>query len=189
MAKSLRNTESVVKLVILVFLLFLMWTARVYPEKSRLFPELLGGVTVIFIIVSFVQDFMKPKGEKKKEEVKEAGSPPSDIVEEKLRWVKEMEEKGEMDEDAAYALLEEGIRKKRLYQSSLIILISVGIGYLGGFLLTVPFYFFAFGMLQGEKKHTLRYIIIALGVTVVTYLLFTTLMEIPLLRGVLWKIG
>ncbi len=99
-----------------------------------------------------------------------------------------MEEEGVLDEDAAYALLDEGIRQKRVYQSSLLILISLGIGYLGGFLLTVPFYFLAFGMLHGEKKHSLKYVIIALGATAVTYLLFTTLLGIPLLRGVLWKI-
>jgi len=38
-----------------------------YPEKSRLFPQLLGGITVVFIIISFVQGFLKPRhGEEKR---------------------------------------------------------------------------------------------------------------------------
>ena len=54
-------------------------------------------------------------------------------------------------------------------------------------MLTVPFYFIAFGLLHGSKKKALKYILIALAVTLVTYVSFTTLMEVPLLRGALWS--
>jgi hypothetical protein len=40
--------------------------------------------------------------------------------------------------------------------------------------------------LHGDKKKALKYIIIAAAVTVMTYLSFTSLMGVPLLRGVLW---
>ena len=98
--------------------------------------------------------------------------------------VRELEEKGESD--AGYELLEESLRRKRLRESVIIILVSLGIGYLGGFLLAVPFYFIAFGMLHGKKGHGLRYIVVAAGTTVVIYLFFTSLMEVPLLRGLFW---
>ena len=184
MAKSLKTPETIFKLCLLAFFLMLMWMGRGYPAKSRLFPEILGGITVLFIIISFVQAFLKPNGVEKKVEVMEPESPPSNIREEQLRRLKEVEEQAE---DAGYAVLEEALRKRRLAQSIVIILVSLVIGYLGGFLLTVPFYFITFGLLQGEKRHALRYVIIALAITAATYFSFTTLMAVPLLNGVLWE--
>jgi hypothetical protein len=183
MAKRFRPVETIFKVCLLAFFLMLMWMARSYPEKSRFFPEILGCITVLFIIISFVQDFLKPRGEGKKVEVKELEPPPSDIREETLRRLKEVEEKAE---DAGYEELEAGLKKKRLTQGVIIILISLGIGYLGGFLLTVPFYFISFGILHGDRKKALKYVIIGAAVTVVTYLSFTSLMGVPLLRGALW---
>lgn len=183
MVAFLKKTETIFKLCLICFFLLLMWTARTYPQKSRLFPTILGVITVVFLITSFVQDFLKTKKGTIKEEVKEPEAPPSDILEEKMRMIREVEEKAE---DAGYEVLEESLRKKRLWQSVAIILISLGIGYVGGFLLTVPFYFICFGLFHGQKKQALKYIIIAIGVTLVTYLGFTTLMEVPLLKGLWW---
>jgi len=182
MGKWLRNTDLILKVCLLAFFLFWIWIGRTYPEKSRLFPDLLSGVGIILILLSFAMGLIKQKKEKKK--VTEPEPPSSDVREEKLRWVKEMEEQSE--KDAGFELLEKSERKKRLWQSILIILISLGIGYLGGFLLTVPFYFLTFGILHGAKKQTLKYIIIALGVTIVTYSFFTILMGVPLMKGLLW---
>jgi VIT1/CCC1 family predicted Fe2+/Mn2+ transporter len=112
-------------------------------------------------------------------------APPSDIVEEKMRWMKEVEAQAE---DAGYEMLESGLRRKRLIESIAIILVSLGIGSLGGFLLTVPFYFIAFGILHGQRKKAFKYIIIALVITAVTYLSFTKLMGVPLLQGLWWDL-
>jgi hypothetical protein len=183
MGKRFRPTETIFKVCLMAFFLMLMWMGRSYPEKSRLFPEILGAITVLFIIISFVQDFLKPKGEVEKVVVKEPEPPPSDIREEKLRHLKEVEEQAE---DAGYVELEASLKKKRLTQGVIIILISLVIGYLGGFLLTVPLYFIGFGILHGDRKKVLKYVIVAVATTVVTYLSFTSLMGVPLLRGVLW---
>jgi len=182
-----KKTETIFKLCLLALFLFLMWAARTYPKNSRLFPEILGAITVLFIIISFIQDFISLRGKKEKEGVKESSpeAPPSDIVEEKMRWMKEVEEKAE---DAGFEVLESGLRRKRLLESIVIILVSLGIGYLGGFLLTVPFYFIAFGILHGQKKKAIKYIIIGLAVTAVTYLSFTKLMGVPLLQGLWWEL-
>lgn len=184
MTGRLRSAETVFKLCILGFILFLVWTSRSYPVKSRLFPQLLGSVTIILLLVSLVQDLIGTRGAAREKEKEAPEAPPASVREEKLRLVKELEEKGEGD--AGYELLEKSLRRKRLAQSVIIILISLGIGYLGGFLLTVPFYFIVFGLLHGQKKHALRYVIIAIGITVVIYLFFTYLMGVPLLRGVWW---
>ena len=184
MTRRLPGTETFFKMCVLALVLFLVWTSRSYPEKSRLFPQLLGIVTIILILISFAQRLIRPRGATQKEEGKAFETPAEDVREEKLRWVKELEEKGEGD--AGYELLEKSLRRKRLVQSVVIILISLGIGHLGGFLLTVPFYFIAFGLLHGQKKDTLRYIVIAVGITVVIYLVFAHLMGVPLLRGLWW---
>ncbi len=187
MAGFLKRTETIFKLCLMALFLFLMWVGRTYPKNSRLFPEILGTITVIFIIISFIQDFNKLRKKKEEEVVEETPpeAPPSDILEEKIRWMKEVEEKAD---DAGYEMLESGLRRKRLTESIVIILISLGIGYLGGFLLTVPFYFIAFGILHGEKKKAIKYIIIGLAITAVTYLSFTKLMGVPLLQGYLWEL-
>ena len=184
MVKWLRNTEFILKLCLLGFFLLLMSISQTYPKKSRLFPELLGGITVILIIASLILDILKSKRKERNEELQTPEAVLSDIVEKKMRMVKEAEEKSE---DAGFELLEASERKKRLRQCVLIILISLGIGYLGGFLLTVPFYFITFGILHGARKQALKYIVIAFGTTVAAYLFFTTLMGIPLLRGALWR--
>ncbi len=187
MAGFLKRTETIFKLCLLALFLFLMWVGRSYPRNSRLFPEILGTITLVFLIISFIQDFNNLRRRKGKEVAEETPpeAPPSDIVEEKMRWMKEVEEKSE---DAGYEVLETSIRRKRLFESIVIVLISLGIGYLGGFLLTVPFYFIAFGILHGQKKKAVKYIIIALAITAVTYLSFTKLMGIPLLQGLLWDL-
>jgi len=186
MTNFFKKTETIFKLCLLALFLFLMWAARTYPKNSRLFPEILGTITVLFIVISFIQDFISLRG-KKEEGVKESlpEAPPSDILEEKMRWMKEVEEKAE---DAGFEVLESGLRRKRLFESIVIILVSLGIGYLGGFLLTVPFYFIAFGILHGQKKKAIKYIIIGLAVTAVTYLSFTKLMGVPLLQGLWWEL-
>ncbi len=187
MVAFLKRTETIFKLCLLALFLFLMWVGRTYPKASRLFPEILGTITVLFIIISFTQDFISLRRKKEKEVVKEPSpeAPPSDIVEEKMRWMKEVEEKAD---DAGYEVLETSLRRKRLFESIVIVLISLGIGYLGGFLLIVPFYFIAFGILHGQKKKAIKYIIIGLAITAVIYISFTKLMGIPLLQGLWWDI-
>ncbi len=94
-----------------------------------------------------------------------------------------------VEQSGTTEMLETGLRRKRLIESTVIVLISLGIGYLGGFLLTVPFYFIAFGFLHGDKKKAAKYIIIALATTAVIYISFTKLMMVPLLEGLLWDLG
>jgi hypothetical protein len=183
MPQLLGNTKSIFRLFLLGFFALLMVMSRTYPEESRLFPELLGGITIILIMVSFIRDFTK---EKKREQIEQPEIPSSDFWEEQKRRIKEVEKKSE---DAGYEVLEEGLRKKRLRQSVVIILISLGIGYLGGILLVVPFCYITFGMLHGQKRETLKYIIIAAGVTLLTYLCFTCFMHVPLLDGILWELS
>ena len=54
MLKRFGTGESIFKLCLLAFLLLLIWVGRAYPEKSRLFPELLIAITFLFVILSFL---------------------------------------------------------------------------------------------------------------------------------------
>jgi hypothetical protein len=184
MARRFKPLETIFKLCLIAFFLVLLWMGRDYPVKSRMFPQILGGISILFIIFSFLQDFLKPRGGKDEVEVKEPEPDVSDVREETLRRLREAEEHAD---DAGYVELEADVKRKRLTQSVIIILISLGIGYLGGFLLIVPFYFMAFGILHGGRKKALKYVFIAAGVTIVTYLSFSWLMGVPLLRGALWE--
>jgi hypothetical protein len=177
------RTETVFKIVLVAFLLMLMWMARDYPDKSRLFPMIILGITILMTSWTLLQDILKlEKGTGKRGNKKAKAS--SRIPEEQMRLIKGLEEQEE--KDAGLEPLEERLARKRYRQSAAIILISLGIGYLGGFLLTVPFYFMAFGLLHGKREHTPRYITIAVGITMVIYFFFSHLMGVPLLRGLLW---
>ena len=186
MAKSKKGktTETIFKLALIAFLLMMLWICRDYPERSRLFPRIIFSLTILLILGSFLQDFMKPKQEQEQEKPKAPEPPPSDAREEQLRRIKELEDQGESD--AGYEVLEDGLRRKRLREGIIIILVSLGIGYIGGFLLTVPLYFIAFGLLHGKKEQVLKYLAVAAGVTLVTYFFFDWFMGVPLLRGLWW---
>jgi hypothetical protein len=187
MTKRLRLTETIFKLGLMGFFVMLLFMSRDYPEKSKLFPQILGVITIMFVILSFIQDILKARRPEEKVELKEPEPAPvlSDAREETLRRLKEVEEQAE---DAGYKELESGEKKKRVTQGIIIILISLLIGYLGGFLLIVPFYFISFGILHGDRKKAWKYVLIGVAVTVVTYFSFTWLMGVPLLRGELWDI-
>jgi ABC-type amino acid transport system permease subunit len=180
MAKWLRSIEFLVELGLLIFFLLLLWMARIYPEKSRFFPMLLCTAAVILTLTSLIQGFFKVQ-EKRKKEKKEDTFPAEDVHREKLKWAEDVEE--ESEGDAGFKQLDEESRRKRVCQSLLIVFISIIIGYIGGFLLAVPFYFLAFGVLHGQKKQVTKYIIIALVITLLVYVFFMYFMGVPLLRS------
>ena len=182
--KKGKTAETIFKLALIAFSLMMLWVCRDYPEKSRFFPRIIFSLISLLVLGSFLQDFLQSKKGEVKVTPKAPESPPADAREEALRRVKELEDQGESD--AGYEVLEEGLRKKRLWEGIIIILVSLVIGYVGGFLITVPFYFIAFGILHGKKGQALKYIVVAAGVTVVTYFFFEWFMGVPLMRGLWW---
>lgn len=178
------GTETLFKILLLLFLLMLLWIVRDYPEESRLFPVIIFVITIVLILVTFLQSLFTGGEEPAKRERLPERAAPSGVPAEPMRKLKELEEQGE--KDAGLEPLEKRLARKRSRQSAAIILIALVIGYLGGFLLTVPFYFLAFGALHGKREHTKRYILIAVGVTAVIYFSLSYLMGVPLLRGLYW---
>ena len=104
MLKRIIYPDFFLKLVFLAFFLVIIWVSRSYPEKSRLFPQLLGVISSILIIGSLIQDFKNPKRKKGDHEARKLEPAHLNTRSEKMRWVQEMEEKAE-DEDAGLVKL------------------------------------------------------------------------------------
>ena len=61
------------------------------------------------------------------------------------------------------------------------IIISTGLGFWGGFLVTTFLLFMGFALFFGEKKHLVRNSFTAIAVTAVIYFIFEWIMRVPLL--------
>ena len=64
--------------------------------------------------------------------------------------------------------------------------IIVGLGFVGGFLLSVLLFFLGFAFFFGARDAFWRHAAIAVGVTAAIWVLFERIMGVPLLEGVLW---
>jgi len=69
------------------------------------------------------------------------------------------------------------------------IAISVLIGYLFGFLFTVPSGFLSYGLILGDRKKLLSLSILTVISTVIFYIAFDYILHIPLLQGVFVDLG
>ena len=133
--------------------------ARSYPSESRQFPQLIAVFTLVVLAISLVRDFFGKK----------AASPPESA---------EGSDAGFQAADQGKGLKE---RKKRLYLTWGMILVSTSIGFWGGFLITTFLLFIGFALFFGEKKHLLRNSLTAIAVTAVIYFIFEWIMRVPLL--------
>jgi len=87
--------------------------------------------------------------------------------------------------------LEEGYEgnRTRYYWAWFCIVIPILIGYLFGFIFIVPAAFLAYGSILGDRTKFVSLIIIMVITTVVFYIGFDRVLNIPLLKGVLLDLG
>jgi hypothetical protein len=64
------NTDFFFQAGVLSFFLLLLWDSRRYPLESRLYPQVIGLITLVLIIISLFQHF---RGEEQ-EKVRDAGA-------------------------------------------------------------------------------------------------------------------
>jgi hypothetical protein len=144
-------------LMALFVLLYVM--ARSYPSESRQFPQLIAVFTLVILVISLVRDFLGKK----------TAAPPESAE----------------SSDAGFQAVDQEIgqkeKKRRLYLTWGMILISTGIGFWGGFLITTFLLFIGFALFFGEKKHLMRNSLTAIAVTAVIYFIFEWVMRVPLL--------
>ena len=133
-----------------------------FPEKSRQFPQLLAVISLVMTVIALIVDFSR-----------------KDTVEGEITGV----------DDTGLKVLDANTkraRKKRFYQAWAIILVSTGVGFLGGFLFSALCFFAGFALVFGSRKKRVKNMIIAVAMTMVVYFIFGRTMGVPLLEGVLW---
>jgi hypothetical protein len=158
MKATLKRLDVWCKIVLMVLFVLLYVMARSYPSESRQFPQLIAVFTLVILVISLIRDFSR----------KTAASPGS-------------AEASDAGFQAADQVKEEKGKKRRLYLTWGMLLISTGIGFWGGFLITTFLLFMGFALFFGEKKHLLRNSLTAIGVTAVIYVVFEWIMRVPLL--------
>jgi hypothetical protein len=162
MLEKLKRTEVWFKLVLLT--LFGFWYAQAisFPEKSRQFPHLIAVPSLILTLISLIIDFAR------KREI------PGEIAE---------------GNDSNLIILDASARKeqrKRFWQAWGIILASMAVGFLGGFLFSAFFLLVGFALFFGSRGNLIKNMILAVVITMATYVTFQWFMDVPLMRGVLW---
>jgi len=162
MKEKLKSTEVWFKIVLLFVFSGFFIAALPYPQDSRQFPQLLAAISLILTIVALAMDFLRPQA---------IAGEIGDVDDTELRVL-----------DTATRV----VRRKRYYQAWVIILVSAGIGFLGGFLFSTILLFAGFGLVFGSREDRIRNLVIAVAMTVLVYFVFGRIMAVPLLDGLLW---
>lgn len=76
-----------------------------------------------------------------------------------------------------------GTTHSRYYGAWLCIALSILMGYLFGFIFVVPAAFLSYGLILGDKKRWISLIILMLVSTVLFYIVFYSILDIPILKG------
>lgn len=162
MKEKFRLTEVWCKIALL-FVFGAFYVAAVpFPEKSRQFPQLLALVSLAMTVMALVLDFSRKKA---------VQGEISDVDDTELKVL-----------DAAT----KRARRKRHYQAWAIVIVSTGIGFLGGFLFSALCLFAGFAVFFGKMEKFARNMIIGVATTIVVYLVFGMIMKVPLTSGTLW---
>ena len=162
MREKLTSVEVLFKLALLAFFGLLYLLSISYPAKSRQFPQLIATFILIILFISLIIDLTR-KGA--------VAGEISEVDDTELKII---------DKETRRA------RRIRFYLAWGIILFSVGIGFLGGFLFTTFSLFIGFAFFFGERKNLLKNTALAVCITVAVYVLFEWVMKVPLIGGILW---
>jgi predicted lysophospholipase L1 biosynthesis ABC-type transport system permease subunit len=162
MIEKFRLTEVWCKIALLFVFSTFYFAAIPFPEKSKQFPQLLALVSLVMTVIALVLDFTRKHA---------VQAEISDV------------------DDTELKVLDAGTkreRRKRYYQTWAIVIVSTGVGFLGGFLFSALCLFAGFGLISGSRQKLIRNTIVAVATTIVVYLVFGLVMKVPLLAGILW---
>ena len=158
MKTKAKRLEVSFKMILLFFFIFLYVNAFSYPQESKQFPHLIAFFSIAMLGISLLLDFTRRDSVVKKL---------ADAGDKELRLTDGQDGKG---------------KKKRLYWTWGIILVATAVGFYGGFLFSTFILFVCFAIFFGQRKELLKNIVIAILVTLLTYLIFQWLMGVPLLE-------
>ena len=162
MKEKFRLVEVWCKIALLFFFSAFYLLAIPFPEKSRQFPQLLAVVSLALTLMALVLDFTRKNA---------VQAEISDVDNTELEVL-----------DAAT----KQVRRKRYYRAWAIIIVSTGVGFLGGFLFSALCLFAGFAVLSGGREKLIRNAIVGVAMTIVVYVVFGMIMRVPLLSGLLW---
>lgn len=162
MLERFKLTEVWIKIALLFVFGAFYVAALSFPEQSRQFPQLLAVASLVMTAIALAMDFTRKRA-----------------VLAEISGVDDTELKV-LDADARRT------RKKRYYQAWAIIVFSTIIGFLGGFLFTALGLFGGFALYFGGRAKLPRNLLAGAAMTVAVYLVFSVVMSVPLLNGVLW---
>lgn len=161
MGEKLKSTEVWFKIVLLFVFSAFFILAIPYPQESRQFPQLLATISLILTAAALAADFLRPQ-----------------VIAGEI---------GDVD-DTELKVLDTATRRtrrRRFYLAWAILLVSAGIGFLGGFLFSTILLFAGFGLAYGRRENRVRNTIVAVAMTGLVYFVFGRIMAVPLLNGVL----
>jgi len=162
MKEKLKLTEVWFKIVLLFVFSGFYILAIPYPQESGQFPQLLAAISLILTLAALAADFLRAQV---------TAGEIGDVDDTELKVV-----------DTATR----NVRRRRFYQAWAILLVSTGVGYLGGFLFSTVLLFGGFGLAFGRRENLVKNMIVAVAMTVVVYFIFGRIMAVPLLNDAIW---
>ncbi len=162
MKEKFRLTEVWFKFALLVVFSAFYLLALPFPELARQFPQMLAVLSIALTVIALGLDFTRKQA---------VQGEISDVDDTELKVV---------DEDSRR------FRRKRYYQTWAIILVSTGVGFLIGFLFSALCLLAGFALVFGTRDKLTGNLIIAVVTTLLVYLVFGMLMQVPLVGGILW---
>ena len=162
MKEKLKLTEVQIKLALIFIFGFFYVYADSFPEKSKEFPQLIAAVSLILVIISLILDFVKK--EKVAAEITDIDDSEVKVLSPEIKIAK----------------------RQRFYKAWAIISVSAVAGFLGGFLFSTFFFFLGFSLFFGPREKLGKNIVVSVGMTILVYVSFEKIMNVPLLRGLLW---
>lgn len=162
MKEKFRLTEVWCKIALLFLFSAAYVLALPFPEKSRQFPQLIALVSLGLTVIALVLDFTRRNA---------VQAEISDVDNTELTVL-----------DGA----SKRERRARYYRAWAIVIVSTGVGILGGFFFSALFLIGGFSVLFGKRQNIKRNALAGAGIVVGVYVVFGKLMGVPLLSGLLW---
>jgi hypothetical protein len=160
--EKFRLTEVWLKVGLLFFFTAFYLLALPFPEKSRQFPQLLALVSLGLTVIALILDFTR--GSAVQAEIADVDNTELEVRDGATRRA----------------------RRKRYYRAWAIVIVSTGVGILGGFFFSALCLIGGFSVLFGSREHIRRNTLAGIGIVAGVYIVFGKVMGVPLLNGVLW---
>lgn len=160
--EKFRLTEVWCKIALLFLFSAFYVLALPFPEKSRQFPQLLALASLALTVIALVLDFTRRSAVQA--EISDVDNTELAVLDTATRRV----------------------RRKRYYRAWAIVIVSTGVGILGGFFFSALCLIGGFSVLFGNREHVKRNALAGAAIMVGVYIVFGKLMGVPLLSGLLW---